>query len=292
MLNLYTISTKKENSQENLLDNEKTSILYHDLFDYPLSFPDLIRWKSGKSFSSGKSEFSIAIKRGYYFLDGHEGLIYKRLLRKRISAKKMSIAKRAAKVLSLTPGIKMVAVTGSLAMENSSEESDIDIMIITKAGALWTTRAFVYFALHVFGFTTRKPNDNYQKDKLCLNMWLDEDDLVWKKYDRNAYTSHEIAQIVPLVNKDKTYEKFLFTNKWILSYWPSAVRVQSTKYNAQRPNILSTMYYVLSTTLESVAFKLQYQHMKSKITREVVTKTRALFHPQDWGKVVLSRLSS
>ena len=31
--------------------------------------------------------------------------------------------------------------------------------------------------------------------------------------------------------------------------------------------------------------------MKPKITREVVTPTRAIFHPNDWGKKVLTILS-
>src|SRR3972149_10240994 len=229
MLNLYTISTKSKGSFEGLNENEKSSVLYHDLFDYPLDFPDLIRWKTGKQLSirlhHSMGNYQFTNKRGFHFLDGHEGLIYKRLLRKRISAKKMKIAKKYAKVLAFIPGVEMVAVTGSLAMENSSEEGDIDLIIITKRGMLWTTRLFTYSLIRLFGIGTRKPNDLIQKDKLCLNMWLDESDLTWKKSDRNLYTAHEIAQIVPLVNKDKTYEKFLHQNKWVLDFWPNAVRI-------------------------------------------------------------------
>jgi hypothetical protein len=45
--------------------------------------------------------------------------------------------------------------------------------------------------------------------------------------------------------------------------------------------------FVLRTS-NLIAFEIQYQHMKSKMTRETVTRTRALFHPHDWGKVVLN----
>ncbi len=265
-----------------LNSNEKSSVLYHDLFDYPLSFSDLIKWQLAKPITI-KKDLEVVNKRKFYFLKGREGLIYKRILRKRISTKKMKIAQKASKVLSFLPGIKMVAVTGSLAMENSSEESDIDLMVVTKKGGLWTTRLLSYFILSVMHFVLRSPNDRNQKDKLCLNVWLDENDLIWPKKDRNLYTAHEIAQIVPLVNKDGIYERFLFQNKWILNFWPNAVRIRNLKLKvkdfSQRIN-----------PIEKLAFKLQYSYMKNKISREIVTPTRAIFHPQDLGKVVLGKL--
>lgn len=286
MLNLDTISTKKEGLLEKFSDNEKISILYHDLFDYPLNFQDLIKWQSGKNISGIKRTGKITSKRGFYFLEGREGLIYKKLLRKRISAKKIKIAKKVSSLLSFVPGVKMVAVTGSLAMENSSEESDIDLMIVTKRGFLWTTRLLAYSAVRLFGIQTRNPGEGEQKNKLCLNIWLDESDLSWPRGDRNIYTAHEIAQIIPLVNKDKTYEMFLLENKWILNFWPNAVRLNKNLDTPPSSFLLSPL-----SLIEKLAFKLQYQYMKNKITREVITPTRALFHPQDWAKVVMRRLS-
>lgn len=263
---------------------EKTSVIYHNLFDYPLSFSDLIKWSSGTTIGNlSLQKANIVHKNGFYFLEGREGLVYKRLLRKRISVKKTKIAKRAARILSFIPLIKMVAVTGSLAMENSAEESDIDLMIITKKGLLWTTRALTYLMIGLFGIGVRKPHDSNQRDKLCLNIWLDESDSIWPKNDRSLYTAHEIAQTVPLINKDNTYEKFIYQNKWILDFWPNAVRVNK-KYDAKKKESNFSI-------IEYFAYWFQQNHMKSKITREVITPTRAVFHPQDWGKIVTRRLS-
>lgn len=284
MLNLYTDSTKKGSGYKNLNNKEIASIIYHNLFDYPLSFSDLIKWTLDKPIREYSEEkTNIVRKNGFYFLEGHEGLVYKRVLRKRISAKKNKIANKAAKLLSFIPWIKMIAVTGSLAMENASEESDIDLMIVTKKGLLWTTRIFTYLLISLFGIQTRKPADSNQKDKLCLNIWLDEGDLIWSKKDRNLYTAHEIAQIVPLVNKDNTYEKLIYQNKWILNFWPNAVRInKKDEINSKNINF---------SVVERFAYWLQRNHMKSKLTCETVTPTRALFHPQDWGKVIMNRLS-
>lgn len=265
-------------------DEEKFSVYYHDLFDYPLSFSDLIKWSSNKTLHDySDQKINVVHKNGFYFLEGREGLVYKRLLRKRISLKKGKIAKKAAKLLSIIPGIKMIAQTGSLAMENSSEESDIDLMIITKRGFLWTTRLFAYFIIRLFGIRVRNPGVGDQKNKLCLNIWLDEADLSWPKKNRNIYTAHEIAQATPLVNKNKTYEIFLSQNKWILSYWPKAVRIKNLKSTCSTGRI---------NLVEKLAFKLQYLYMKNKISEETITTTRALFHPRDWAKIIMNRLSS
>jgi D-beta-D-heptose 7-phosphate kinase/D-beta-D-heptose 1-phosphate adenosyltransferase len=270
-------------NSKGLTINERASVVYHNLFDYPLNFSDLIKWTTGKQILSNDSNVSVVNKRGFYFIEGRDGLVYKRVLRKRISAKKIKIAKNTAKILSFIPTLKMIGITGSLAMQNSSEDSDIDLMIVAKSGNLWTTRLFCYMTTWLNGFAVRIPEDKVQKNKLCLNIWLDESDLIWKQKDRNVYTAHEIAQIIPLIDKDNTFERLLFQNKWILDYWPRAVKIKNIKFETKKPT---------SGLIEKFCYWLQYQYMRNKITREVITPTRALFHPQDWAKVVLGRLSS
>jgi predicted nucleotidyltransferase len=279
MLNLYTSVVTKTLSEDKFSKGEKLSIIYHNLFDYALSLGDLIRWRANDGINNIDSDTQIFHKNGHFFLEGKESLIYQRLLRKRISAKKLEIAKKAAKVISFLPSIKMVGVTGSLAMENSTEESDIDLMIVTSEKNLWTSRFLVYFLLRLVGFNLRKPFEKAEKDKLCLNIWLDEGNLVWR--ERNLYTAHEIAQIVILINKDNTYERLLSKNRWILNFWPNSVKISKSKVIKSKLSL---------GIVESIAFWTQYSYMKSKITREVVTKTRALFHPQDWSSFVLGNL--
>lgn len=267
---------------------ERLSVIYHDIFDFPLNLAELIKWRAGNTMGIIDSEIQILQKNGYYFLEDKEGIIYKRTLRKRISLKKLEIAKKAARILSFIPSVKFIGVTGSLAMENATDESDIDLMIITKERTLWTTRLLSYLILKVMNFTVRSTGDKNEKDKLCLNIWLDEGDLTWAKKDRNIYSSHEICQVRPLVNKGKAYEKFLWENRWILKYWPNSVKIVRLKNIMENKKSRNGKFGLL----ESLAFWFQYQHMKSRITREVVTQTRALFHPQDWSRVVLDRIKS
>jgi hypothetical protein len=296
MNGLYKITSEGKNHQSKLSESEIFSLRYHNLFDYPLSFADLIKWNVSEKYRIFNQKFKIIFKNQYFSLDGREGLIYKRVIRERVSTQKMKIAKKTAKTLSLIPSIGMIAVTGSLAMSNADDKSDIDLMIITKEGMLWTTRIFAYLIICLSGIQTRRPFDHSQKDKLCLNMWFDESDLIWRS-PRNIYTAHEIAQIIPMVNKNKTYEKFLAKNKWILNYWPNSVRISIWNHvlgskNQARRTVIHATLYLLRSIIEKIAFNIQYLYMKNKISREVVTKTRAVFHPKDIGKTILTKLHS
>ena len=272
---------------------EEISLYYHSIFEYPLTAMELIKWSAGKKARSNSPQAtSIKNKNGFFFVGESEGVILKRLMRKRISARKIEIAKKVAKIISFIPTVKVVAITGALAMENATDESDIDLMIIAKKGTLWTTRAFTYLLIGLFGIKTRRPKEKTQRDKLCLNMWLDESDLVWFPKKRNIYTAHEIAQLRPLVNKAKIYERFIAKNGWVKGYWPNAVKIRNqesgVRNNSKEILIDNSLFTI--RFFEWIAFRLQYSYMRKKITRETVTVTRALFHPVDWGKYVLEKL--
>lgn len=258
-----------------LKSSEITSQKYHDIFDYKLTNEEAFKWQYKQSLPSVE---------GKNYKETTSGVKNKsRLRREKYSQKKLIIARKAANLIAKIPTVKFVGITGALAMNNAGRNSDIDLMIITKNGCLWTTRLISYLLTWLFGFKTRRPKNRLEKNRLCLNMWLDESDLVWDKKDRNIYTAHEVAQVVSLVNIDTTYEKFLYLNRWILNFWPNAIRIRNLKIKNSTEQV---------NFIEYIAFKLQYFYMKNKITREVVTPTRAIFHPNDWGKIAMEKLNN
>lgn len=289
----------KDAEQFTLKDYNIASILYHDIFDYPLTESDLHRWKVGKGLALNINP-KIIFSRGYYFLKGKRKVLAQRQIRERVAKKKMKRARKAANLLSFVPMIRMIAITGSLAMRNASIDSDIDLMIITGKGFLWITRALSWFLLKIFGFKIRKPGLKKEKDMLCLNIWLDEGDLVWSK--RNIFTAHEIAQIIPLLDRDMTYEKFIKKNIWIKGFWPNVLpygqielRVKTIKLREKMKGrkMLPFIIYgfrFLFQFIELAAYRLQKLYMGSKITNEIISPTRALFHPKDWSHDVLFKL--
>lgn len=254
------------------------SIVYHNIFEYPLSSGELIKWEvSPRLIKPYHLPKDIGYQKGYYFINGQEGLLLKRALRKRLSAKKQLIAEKAVRILSLISWIKGIFLTGSVAMGNAQEEGDIDLMIIVSSGRLWTSRLLSFLLLTISGFKMRRHGLMDQKDRLCMNMWLDEHNLVWPEKDRNIFSAHEIIQVKPLLNRNNAYERFLSENKWIKEYWPSSVSIKKSENKVEREK---------AGRIEKLLFKLQHKYMKNKITKEIVREDRAIFHPTDlWPEV-------
>ena len=202
-------------------DQKLLTIFYHDIFEYPLTANELEKWKIGGKFLVTSRQFPVAQKGGYYFLKGRGELIKMRQEREKIAKKKTQIASKAAGILKIIPSVRLVGVTGALAMGNTKAESDIDLMIVTSVDTLWLTRLVAYAILGLAGFKIRRAGETNEKDKLCLNMWLDENNLIWSVKDRNMYSAHEFGQLVPLVNKNQTYEHLMHKNRWVKDYWPN-----------------------------------------------------------------------
>ncbi len=261
------------------------SLLYHDIFDYPLTSEELNKWLAGSIIS--KKDIDIDFSDGYYFLKGRKKLVKKRLKRARYSKKKFSIAQKKALLIAKIPTVKFVGITGSLAMDNCKIDSDIDFILITKSHTLWITRLFVYLLLLITRTKVRHPKDSIENNKLCLNIWMDELNLKINK--KNIYTAHELAQIKPLVDKDNVFSELIYANSWILKYWPNAVNLSKTFSGKSELNKKNTCFLI--KFLNKLFFKAQLFYMKPKHTNEKTTLFQAFFHPNDLSIKVLKRLS-
>lgn len=262
-----------------LTKGQKASINYHNRFDYPLNKEELDKWVVGGKHLGKTKIGEYQEKNGFYFVKGRGNTIAKRVSREKYSEKKLKIARSAVKAINFIPFLKMVGVTGSLAMKNAREDSDIDLLLITSRDTLWITRPFVYLVLLVCGFELRKPKDKKEQDKLCLNMWFDESDLVWNKKERNLYTAHELAQIVPLYTKNDTYTKLIGENLWITDYWPNSLDKKVGEHKKKNTN----RKLPILKKLNNLAYFFQFMYMKKKMTTETVCLTRAIFHTRSFS---------
>jgi len=130
----------------------------------------------------------------------------------------MKIARKVARWLRLIPTIKMVAVTGALAMENSDKEDDVDLLIVTAKNRLWFSRGLVVTFLRFFGLY-RRPRKI--KNMICPNMLLDEEHLVVHKKEQDLFSAHEVCQLKVLWEKDGIYQKFVKENQWAKRFLPN-----------------------------------------------------------------------
>lgn len=272
------------------MDTLRSSIIrtlaYAAVFDYPLTYLEihqyLIREKA--SLSSLMSQLLLmkeVEKDGeYYVLKGRSHDTVKRKLREVISSVHWEEARRVSQYLSCIPFIKYIGVSGSLSMNNSISEDDIDLFIITDYHSLWISRFFTTVALYFLG-KKRKRDEKHPGGRICTNMWISADNLELR--DKNLYAAHEVAQLKTLVNKDKIYERFLFENSWVNKYLPQvALPAKKTK---DLKSALYTKKFFLP--FEGLAYGIQRFYMRKALTRERVSLGEGKFHPCDVTSHVL-----
>jgi predicted nucleotidyltransferase len=214
--------------QKNLL----ATIAYYDALDYPLSafeaWVHCVRMEDGSkedghpvrlgdvvaALSGDGLSDRIALCDGFYPLRGREGLARARIRSEKISSAKLKRVRALARLLSFVPFVRMVGVTGSLAMKNGDRESDWDLFVVLRAGRIWVGRTLLTGFLHIIG---KRRHGKYHRDRACLNYYVSEDALEISTKD--LFSAHEYRFLIPIVGEEM-FRRFELKNRWIRDFKP------------------------------------------------------------------------
>lgn len=267
------------------------TLSYFDVFNYPLTLDQIYLFlhynlTSRKLINECIEEIPIVEKKyGYYFFSGRQSCAVKRKISESENKRKTLLAANYSRFLGMVPGVKLVALTGSVAMLNASADDDIDMFIITRKNMLWTTRLLVTFITKILGIK-RDYKSRKNKDKLCLNMFLDEKEM--ELSEKNLYTAHEIVQMKILYDEHKVFESFMNKNLWIMEFFPKLFVAKRTSRRIKKWFEFMFFSENLLRVVNFSAFIIQYIYMRKKITNEKISLGRAFFHPNNIGKFILS----
>ncbi len=246
------------------------TLAFFEIFSRPLTLEEL--WDFLYQTQASRLQILIGLKKlkekrkitqqdNHYFLAGSK--IYKDFLKNReICKKRWQKVIWIVKILKFIPFVKNISVINSLSFGSSNEDSDIDILIVTKKNRLWTTRALIIAVLEILG---QNKNKWYQANKFCLGFAFDEERLALSKFrlKNDIYLSYWLASLKPVLDK-KVYNIFIEKNSWIykeLPNWkPKDPILKESKPNSFWEKILSGS---LGEKIEKKLAQLQIKHIWS-----------------------------
>jgi len=219
------------------------TVVYYDMFDYPLSLLDiytkLISKQALKEFLpdfkfSGPEVYStrpvdilealessnlkryISSKNGFYFLKERKNLVKKRIGRNKISIKKWKKLKRLVKLFSLNPFIKAINTTGSLVLDNAKKTSDLDVFIITQRNHVWSARSLLILLVYLLGLKRHEGKNVNNTDKICPGHFVTKDNL--KIPRENLALAYWFSSIIPVFDPENLFQKYTIKNRWVKKY--------------------------------------------------------------------------
>lgn len=218
------------------------TVMYADIFDYPLTAREIQGYLIGASASLESVETCLAsgflaCSDGYYSLPGRESIVYTRLYREGIAAHMWLAARRYGKLIAGLPFVRMVAVTGSLSVNNVDANGDIDYLIVTQVGRLWLCRLLVLFVVRLAA---------WRGVSLCPNYMVTQEALAFT--DRNLYSAHEFIQMVPLYGRE-IYQQMVTANAWVRDFLPGMDELTRASQGTVRQEPASPLKTMLETML-------------------------------------------
>ena len=237
------------------------TLAYSDVFDYPLTFDELHRYLTVSApradLEACLSDMSfVSTESGFYFLANRDETVRTRMAREQASRIAFQRACRYGYFLGSLPFVRMVTLTGSLAMLNLSRDADMDYMLVTQPGRLWLARAFAV----LFGRLMRITGD-----RICVNLLISESALEWHPHD--LYSAREMCQMIPLAGKD-VYQRLRAANAWIKSFLPNADSEPALTPTVKRSPVFQKWFEIPLSGKFGNALEVWAMHLQlKKITR-------------------------
>jgi hypothetical protein len=262
-------------SSETLLSSIFHTLAYADVFDYPLTAGEVYRYLTSARASPEDvrralgDEECFARVGDYFTLRGREYIVETRKRRAGVSARLWTHALRYGRMLALLPFVRMVAVTGSLAMNNADDGKDIDFMIVTEPGRLWTVRALSLLIARFARLTGVHLCPNYLVTRNALEL-----------PERSLYVAHEVAQMVPLSGME-IYRELRRANSWTGDYLPNAAHApgfpQTVKAVYQSLTIQRVLELLFRLPFFVLFEKWEMNRKIKRLTREQASSVESYF---------------
>lgn len=208
-----------ENFLTPLQERVLRTLLYYDIFRYPLNADEVYRFLGAKvtdctavnaSLLSLKDCGIIFQFEDFYSVNADRALMDRRKKGNAMADKFLDIARKKAKLISKFPFVRGVLASGSLSKGYMDEKSDIDFFVVTVPNRLWIARTLLVMYKRIFLLNSHK--------YFCVNYLVDENHLEIE--EKNLFTATELATVLPLYGSKQYHELHQF-NPWLKNFFPN-----------------------------------------------------------------------
>jgi hypothetical protein len=275
------------------------TLLYGDIFDFPMTEREIHHYLIGSNATSEavrqtlhQSTFlarHITRVNGYYAM--RPDTAEQRDQRDEVSESLWHTAQRYGIWLAYFPFVRMVALTGALAMRNAnSPRDDLDYMVITAPGRVWLARLLIVILVRLA---------RLWGVYLCPNYLLIETKLEQPQQD--IYIAHELIQMVP-ISGHVLYDRMRAANPWADRLMPNA---QGTFYDTHphQPHgigrwLQAGIEWLLSGRVGDWLENWEHRRKEKKFARQaaesphssaLISQEQVKGHFQDYGHPILNR---
>ncbi len=195
------------------------TVSYADVFDMPIALVHLHRYLVGGSLSLAAISTLVdhmvdkgrLSRRGdAIYLSGRDEVLQVYDERTARADTMWRDAEKWGRRVGRVPFVRMVAVTGGLAVDSVADHDDIDFFVVTRPGRLWLTRLMII----ALGRVAQRHDI-----ELCPNFLVA--DTAIEMDERKIYVARELAQMVVIVGDDLCQE-VRRRNSWMFEFLPNA----------------------------------------------------------------------
>lgn len=238
-------------NSKDISKNILATIAYYDVFSYPMTSFEIWKYLTRADYyekgNGKKTELYQIVKElkqeplvrfieeynGFYFLKGRRELVDRRIESAKISFSKARRLRMVISLLRFVPFVRMIGITGRLAMKTARPKSDWDLLTVIEAKHIWMGRTLVTLVSHFLG---KRRYGKKIHDRVCLNYFITTDNLEISTKD--LYSANEYFFIRPVFGL-ATFRKFQLKNRWISAIKPQYMLSEIEPVNMVHDNFFS-----------------------------------------------------
>lgn len=206
------------------------TVVYFDLFDYSLTITELYSYLWKPPTDTTLTQVinvvlhmpQLGYDSGCVYLKDRANLIATRQKRYILSDQKIKKRRPYLWLLSLLPNVEAIFIVNSTSYHNARDNSDIDLLVISRTKHIWSTR---FFTTALAKILRLRPHNTITKDTLCLSFYIDEQALDLSDIRLQPEDIHQafwIIQWLPIYDPKNIASTILQYNTWVQDYIPKA----------------------------------------------------------------------